>query len=182
MAAAAAVNPLTLQLGIATPETVYNMAFDTMRAAGLDGERYLHAPIPNSHLPRITAEEAIGAILHDDPPYGLPAEQGSWQEHFEQLQKFMTAKDELGRAYFAAVDTPETQQLFRVYMEKVAEAAAQERRQQQIAEASAQAPGGMPGRPGPPASGQADLSAPPVQGGELLDESLPSAGGGANTG
>lgn len=183
MASAAVINPLAIQLGIVTPEKVYNMEFDILRSLGLDGDRYLEAPIPNSHLPRIMAEEAIGSILHEDLPYGLPAEQGGWQEHLEKLIAFETEKDELGRRLFAVVDSPQMQQLFQAWKQRAGEAAAQERREEQLAQAAEQGLGGGPsGRPGPQGSGAVDTSPPQVQGSEIIDESLPGAGGGANTG
>jgi hypothetical protein len=177
-AASAVINPIAIQLGITTPKDVYNLTFDVLRAAGLDSERYTTPPIPDAHLPRIFAEEAISAILMERAPYGVPAEQGGWGEHFAKLQEFINDKE--GR--FAVVDTPQALQIFRTYLEKAAEEAARERKQLALAQAAAQSQAGPPGRPGPPGTGAVNTAPPRVQGGEILDESLPSAGGGANTG
>jgi hypothetical protein len=171
------IQPLAIQLGIATPEKVYNLLFDALRSVGLDSERYVAPPIPDSHLPRIFAEEAISSIIMETEPYGVPAEPGGYNEHFGKLREFV--EDSEGRF---GVLTPRGIELFRVYMQNVAEAAEQERRQAELAQAAAQGPGGPPGRPGPPGSGPANLEQPRVQDGEILDESLPGAGGGANTG
>jgi hypothetical protein len=175
-AAGAVIHPLAIQMGITTPEDVYNLTFDMLRAAGLDSDRYTSPPIPDAHLPRIMAEEAISAILDETAPYGVPAEQGGWNEHLARLQEFMNDKE--GR--FAVVDSPRAQQLFRVYLEKVAESAARERQQAALATAAGEPIGGSPGRPGPQGFGVVDQGNPPVQPGELFDESLPSAGGGGN--
>jgi hypothetical protein len=43
------IQPLAIQLGIATPEKVYNLLFDALRSVGLDSERYVAPPIPDSH-------------------------------------------------------------------------------------------------------------------------------------
>jgi hypothetical protein len=169
------LQPLAVQLGIATPEKVYNMLFDALRALGLEGDRYVHPPVPDAHLPRIFAEEAITAILMETEPFGVPAEQGGANEHMAKLQEFINDKE--GRF---GVATPRGLEIFRVYMEQIAERAARERKQAELAQAAAQGPGGLPGRPGPPGAGAVDQSTPAVQGGELIDESLPSAGGGAN--
>lgn len=175
MALGVVLQPLALQMGIATPEKVYNLIFDAVRALGLEGDRYVNAPIPDAHLPRIQAEEAIGAIIMETEPYGVPAEQGGWNEHFGKLQEFIEDKE--GRF---GVLSPRAVEMFRVYLEMVAERAAQERKQAELVEAAAQGPGGPLGRPGPPGAGAVDTGAPPVQGGEIMDESLPSAGGGGN--
>ena len=56
----------------------------------------------------------------------------------------------------------------------------EEQQRQALMEAAGQQ-GGAQGAPGRPANGVENPNQqPPIQGGELLDETLPSAGGGAN--
>ncbi|KPK68172.1 hypothetical protein AMJ82_08910 [candidate division TA06 bacterium SM23_40] len=174
-ASAAVLNPVAIQLGITRPEDVYNLIYDILRALGLDSDQYTSPPIPEAHLLRIFAEEAISAILLETAPYGVPAEQGGWNEHLLRLREFMN--DDVR---FAVVDTPKAQQLFRAYMEKVSEEAAREREKAQLAAAAAGTSPGPPGRSGPPAEARPNLATPRVQPGELIEEALPSAGGGAN--
>jgi hypothetical protein len=84
---------------------------------------------------------------------------------------------------FGMLTEPQTR-IFAEYIREVAEKAAMEQQQMQQQAAAAafagQQGGGAPGRPAeglPPSNAQ-----PMVQSGELLDETLPSAGGGANGG
>lgn len=175
MALGLVVQPLAIQMGIVTPPKVYNLLFDALRALGLDGDMYLDAPMPDAHLPRIFAEEAISAIIMEREPYGVPAEPGGAAEHLAKLQEFINDPSDK-----VAVLTERGIQLFRAYLEMVAQRAADERKQQALAAAAAQFQGGPPGRPGPQGAGLVDQSNPLLQGGELIDESLPSAGGGAN--
>jgi hypothetical protein len=175
MALGVVVQPLAIQMGIATPDKVYNLLFDALRALGLDGDRYVNPPMPDAHLPRIQAEEAISAIIMDTEPYGIPAEQGGAEEHLAKLQEFVNDRE--GKF---GVLTERGVAIFRAYLEMVAERAAQERRQAALMAAAAQFQGGPPGRPGPQGSGAVDQGTPPLQPNELIDESLPTAGGGAN--
>jgi hypothetical protein len=175
MAFSVAVQPLTVEMGILTPDKMYNLVFDSMRAFGLEGDRYATAPMPEAHLPRIFAEEAISAIIMDTEPYGVPAEQGGAEEHFAKLQEFVNDPD--GKF---GVLTERGVAIFRVYMERIAERAQQERKQAALMAAAAQFQGGGQGRPGPQGSGVVDQGNPQVQPNEVIDESLPSAGGGGS--
>jgi len=69
-------------------------------------------------------------------------------------------------------------QMFQEYMMKVRELAMREMQQQMMAQLAGQMASGMP-VPAPGGAGKAapNLSNPPVNGGEMIDESLPSARG-----
>jgi hypothetical protein len=166
--------PLMIQLGMAKPDGMYRLARDYIRARGPDPDKYLSPPTPGAMEPPINAEEAIMLIMQGAMPKGSPME--GTAEHFEKLTVFMQS-DEFG--YMDEAYAP----LFRAYLEQVRVLMAQEQTQQALL-AAAQQMGdsmGTPGLPGPAGSGAVDTSAPPVQGGELVDETLPGAGGGGNT-
>ena len=99
------------------------------------------------------------------------------QAHFQRLQEFSQA-DEFGYL------SPEVVPLFRAYLQQVAELMAQEQAAMALQQAAQQFGEGMqrPGMPGPEGAGMppGGQAMPPVQGAELLDETLPAAGGGAN--
>lgn len=170
------VNPLAIQLGIIKPDGIYRLERDYGRSMGQDPDKYLSPPTPGAQEPPINAEEAILELNSGQMPKGTPME--GTEEHFEKLQAFVNS-DEFG--HFERQFVP----LFRAYLQKVAEGMAQERAQAALAQAAQQFGQGMqrPGIPGPTGSPMpGDQGPTPVQGGELLDESLPGAGGGANQG
>jgi len=126
--------------------------------------------------PPISVEDAILMIMDGALPQGSPME--GTQAHFQKLQEFAQS-DEFG--YLA----PEHVPLFRAYLEQVAQLLMAEQQAAQLGAAAQQFGEGMqrPGMPGPEGSAQPGAQAmPPVQGAELLDETLPGAGGGANPG
>ena len=173
---AAYINPLAIQLGIIKPDGIYRLLRDYGRSKGPDPDKYLSPPTPGAMEPPISSEEAILAIMDGNLPAGAPMEGA--EQHFQKLQEFSQSA-EFG--YLA----PEHVPLFRAYLQRLAEALAQERSAAALAAASQQFGEGMrrPGLPGPEGAPQPGAQAmPPVQGAELLDESLPNAGGGANQG
>lgn len=97
-------------------------------------------------------------------------------EHFEKLSEFMQS-DEFG--YLGQEHVP----LFRAYIQQVAQAMAQEQSQAALLKAAGQfGGGGQGGQPGPVPGPQMPQNQAMLQNGELADESLPGAGGGANQG
>jgi len=165
------VNPLLIQLGITTPDTIYRLARDWGRAHGQKPEQYLNKPSPEAMLAPILAEEAISEIMAGELPEGLPMEGA--QAHLDKLMTFMQSPQ------FGFLDHPDKVALFRTYLRKVSERVRLEKL------ASAAGPGGMNSRGASQtgAPGQPPMLGPPqVQPNELLDETMPTAGGGANTG
>jgi hypothetical protein len=122
--------------------------------------------------PRIFAEEAIAAIMRNEIPNGEPGEGAT--QHLEKIQKHLEG-DNLGLL------TPPQVEILKVYLQEVTEKAALEQKQQALAQAAqnfGQPPQGGNGT----APGQDATLNAPLQPNELIDESLPGAGGGANTG
>lgn len=169
------VTPLAIQLGISKPDGVYRLFRDAGKAVGQDPDKYLTPPTPGAMQPPMSAEDAILFVMDGIMPKGAPME--GTQEHLEKLQAFMQS-DEFG--YLGQEHIP----LFRAYLEQVAQQFAQEQAQQTLLKAASQLQqgqgGGMPGPQAAPQQGAQNM--PPVNGNELVDESLPGAGGGANNG
>ena len=170
------ITELSLQLGIIDGEGIYELMRKFGFAWGFDPDSVLKAPSPDSMKTRMFAEEVISSIMDGEIPDGRPAEPGGWIAHLEVLQGF------LGDEKFGFF-SPGQVDVFKAYFQKAAEQASIQ--QQQMAQQAAagqfgQPMGGQPGRPaGPPENPQGN---PPIESGELLDETLPGAGGGANPG
>jgi hypothetical protein len=168
------INEFTVNMGIVDADSIYRMVRDKARALGVDPDNYFKPPNPDSLLPKIQAEEAISQILDGQIPYGIPAEGA--EVHLGKLAEFMKS-DELGFLNQEQVG------ILDVYIKQVGEQAKLEQQQQAAAQQAQQgfADQGQAGAGG--GGGQPDLDQPQLAGGgELLDESLPSAGGGGNTG
>ena len=166
------VSDLALQLGIIDGAGIYRLLREVGLAYGQDPDQYIKEPIPGAMKPRIFAPEAIAAIMGNGIPDGEPGEGAA--QHLENLQEFM-GSDEFGLL------TPPQVEIFKVYIQEVAEKAALEQKQQALAQAAqdfGQPPSGGNGT----APGQDATLNAPLQPNELIDESLPGAGGGANTG
>ena len=166
------ISDLALQLGIIDGPGIYRLLREFGLAHGQDPDQFIKEPAPGAMKQRIFAEEAISVILNGQIPDGEPGEGAI--AHLQKLQEFMS-DDKFGLL------TPPQVEIFRGYVQEVAEKAALE--QQQLALAQAAQNFGQPAG-GQPNGGQpqdATLNAP-VQPNELIDETLPGAGGGANTG
>jgi len=170
------VTELAIQLGIADADGIFRWMRDLGRSWGLDPDQWMKPPSEESRKPKIFAEDAISAILGNTVPTGVAAEAGGAAEHAQKLQEFV-ALDEFG-----LFDEPQLE-VFQAYLAQVMEQAAEQQRQAQLFEAArafGQATGQQAG-PGRPPEGveMPESGAPPVSGpGELIDKSLPGAGGG----
>jgi hypothetical protein len=180
------INAMTVQLGIVRPENIYNMLRDEALAYGVNPAEkgYLSEPIQGFGKRAIFAEEAMLMILDGQMPDGRPAEPGGWAEHAQKLEEIEAQLTD------PKVDTgeisPETAQMFQQYRMQVAEQMQVEAQQQammQNAQAFAQAQGGGQGGQGgrPAENAPPDPNQNPQLSGptEMLDETLPTAGGGA---
>jgi len=169
------ISELALQLGISNPDTIYRQMRDFGRLLGLDADSYLNEPAPGAGLPQLSAEEVIQLILNEtQPPPSRPMEPA--QEHLDKLQAFIDDDSQFGRIELstAAVD------LLAKHMQFIQGLIQQEAERAQLLQAAEQF--GTPqggGTSGPQGSGPGDLSNPPINN-ELLDETLPGAGGGGN--
>jgi len=174
------ISEIALQTGVVTPDDIYRMFHDLANAHGQDADRYLTAPSPRIKGPQLLAEEAITLILRDQLPVGEPLEDGGYREHLESLSKV------LGMLQKAEVIlTPGQQQLLNAYGSTVKQGAEREAQEQQSQQAAAKFQQGGQGQPGAPVTNpQAPNNQPPPISGanELIDETLPGAGGGANQG
>jgi hypothetical protein len=187
------VSAIAIQLGITQPEGFYRMVRDHAKAWGADPDQYYTEPAPGAMKRRIFAEEAVSTIIDGGIPDGMPAEGGGAAEHLQKLMAFMDPNQDLiaGKEVdfdeFGLLDAPEKIAVFTQYTKDVAELAAQQQREAALSSAAAQfgQPGAQPAGPGgrPPEGPPQDPNEPVMQGpGELSDESLPGAGGGANPG
>ncbi len=163
------MNPLTVQMGLMGKDEMYRLLRDYGRSRGQDPaeKKYLKAPTPESMEPPILYEEAIHSILLGDPPRGTPAEGA--QRHMQKLMTFMQSE-------FGYFTSPEQLKMFQDWFLKVRQLAVQEVQQQQMLQAMQQFSQNQGAPPGAAKPAQ-DLSNPPVQGNELIDETLPSARG-----
>lgn len=169
------VNPLMIQLGIIQPDGIYRLQREYGKSLGGDPDKYLSPPTPESDEPRIMAEEAIGTAMNGRAPQGIPMEPAA--EHLQKLIAF-TQSEDFGLMPQVGV------QLLTAWAEQVRARAIQEQQRQQLLAAAEQfgqqGQQGVGGRP-PEQIGAPEGGAPPVSsGGELIDEALPGAGGGAN--
>jgi hypothetical protein len=179
-----AFTPLGFQTGIANPDTLYKVLRDLYAASGLDPDKYLSRPSPDSNRPRLTAQDVFADLMDDEIPNGIPLE--SAIEHLQALAEIemrpikVVGPDEVEVITEAiGLLSPESAQVLAQWKAQVAERAKQEMAlQAQMAAAE----GGQLGPPGtgpgrPPESIQDPGGNPPVQGTELLDEALPTARG-----
>jgi hypothetical protein len=170
------ITPLDLQFGTSTPDTIYRLKSDWLKAQGLRPEHYLQKPSPTASNPPIFASEALSAIMHDQVPAGPPAE-GDFDTHLAGFQAALGLVDEAG---VKLVDTLSDQQKQKValYAQQVmaqkfaaeqqaaAMAAAQQFQDQQGNRQLGGAPGGGGKKP----------ETPMVNKNEVQDETLPSSG------
>lgn len=176
------INPLLFQLGIVTADNVYNLCHDSIKAKGQDPTKYITAPTndPFGNTEKITAEDAIMTIMGGYFPYGSPLE--PIEEHLGKIQEFVKDAEKIDTLTKAQVE------MLAQYTAQVIQKMQMQMQQQQLmanAAAMQQQVGGQQGgKPGPPGEGAPPNMGPggnpPVQGQEMLDESLPGAGGGAN--
>lgn len=177
------INPLTIQTGVINADGIYRLLTDFGKAWGQDPQQYLTPPSPDSDMPRILAEEAIVAIMGGNKPVGVALEPGGSLEHLQKLLAFMES-DDFGRI------PEEHTALFAEYLLEVRERAImeQQRMQQQMmlmqaaSQFNAQGGGNPVGRPAETPPQQPGGPAAVSGANELMDESLPGAGGGANPG
>jgi hypothetical protein len=164
------MNPVNVQLGLLTPDNAYRIQRDFGKARGVDPaeKQYLTPPSPTSNEPPIFYEEVIHSILLGNPPNGTPAEGA--QVHLQKLMEFMQS-DEIG--YF---QNPFQLKLFEAWMMKVKQLAIEEVKKQQLAQAM-QSFSQTQGSPSGVSKPAPDMSNPPVQNNEVIDETLPSAKG-----
>jgi hypothetical protein len=167
------VSQLNLQLGIIDAAGAYRMQRDLGKAYGQDPDKYIKPPTPGAETPKVFYEEAMTSLLNGQMPTGEPAEGA--QAHLQKLAAFV-GSDEFGHL------DPMHVQLFKQYLTLVQQKAAQEQQQAQLMQAVQQFQQGQPPGQQPQGAPPGPQAQAPVQGNELMDETLPTAGGGANGG
>lgn len=171
---ASMMSPLFFSLNLIDKEKVYNWAHDLYKSAKLDPTRYLLDPVPDFDLPKLMAEEVITEIMSGNLPDVQPVEPP--EVHLQKLIQFAQS-DQMGLL------DPDKVALLRAYMQRIREMIVQARQQQAIADGMAKLQAAMQGGGGPPGAAPAGIGIgtnAPQNNNELFDESLPSAGGGAN--
>lgn len=166
------VNPLALQIGMIDESGIYRLFRDFGKAQGQDPDRYLTEPEPGAMREKITAEDAIAQILNSQIPDGEPLE--GPVAHMQTLQSFVKTT-EFGHF------SPNQVELFKQYLQIVQQKVQEFQQRQQLLQAAQQfGQGQNQGSPGRPPEQSPNMQQAPVSGGELIDESLPTAGGGGS--
>jgi len=106
--AAMVISPLAVQAGLVTEQEIYTLMRDKAKAMDLDPDKYVVRP-PNFG-PKLTAEEAIGAIIEGKALVGTTLEPP--EEHLGKLQVFMQSEQ------FGLLD-PANVPLFKAWAERV---------------------------------------------------------------
>ena len=168
------VSELALTLGIIQPDGIYRLMRDFGKSLGPDPDKYLSPPTPTALVPNVFAAEAIAMMMDGQVPQGAPAEGA--EAHLQALLQFSQSDE------FGFMPTQHVATVFKPYVERIAQAAQMEKQRAALMQAAQQfGPRvAQPGKSGPTAGPQAQGGQPMVQGAELVDESLPGAGGGAN--
>jgi len=180
------VNPMLLMMGIVTPQHVYNALKEVIRAKGQAPQKYIQPPqgIVDDGRPLFSAEDAINAACIGQMPYGKAME--PLDQHLAKITQFMALVQE-----HPEIISPQGARILGVYFGQVsAELQQMQQQQQMMAQAAAMQQqlqdGQGDGKPGPKGETNPGAQGPagnaPIQGRELMDESLPGAGGGANRG
>ena len=170
----AVVNPLTMQAGIVSPLQIYNWAYDYIKSQGQDPTRYIKEPQPGADQPMLNAREVMASIANGELPDAYPAEGAQ-----AQLQVLAELEDDPLFALF----NERQQALYAEYKRRIGKLAQQEAQAQQMQQAAQQFQQGMGGGSGQaPSGGAAPQGQAPVENNELMDEQMPSAGGGAAAG
>lgn len=162
------VSPVAIQAGVSNPATIYRLFHDIGKSFGQEGGRYLQNPVG---MDFISAEEAIADVMDDRAPHGAPLE--GPVVHLQKLQAY-SQSPELGFLSVNQVD------LLQQWMQVVMGMLQQMQETQALADASGQSRMGQGGTPGPEPTAAPDMSQTQLGPNELLNESLPGAGGGAN--
>lgn len=171
----ALLSPIAVQTGIVNPDKIYALFRDMGKSLGLQPDNYLNPPSPEASLPPISAEDVITSIMAGTQPYGKPAE--PMEEHIQKLGQFYNDDT------YGMLTQPQTK-VFESWVMQVVQRYQQQQQQQALAQAAAayqaQAQQGQTNANGGGGGGDPTAGNPPVSSGnELMDESLPTAGGGA---
>lgn len=168
------LSPVGVQTGIVGPDGIYNLFRDLGRSLGLSPDKYLKPPSPESNLPPISAEDAVTQIMAGQAPVGKPIEGA--QVHLEKLGAFYQS-DDFGQLDDKQVDA------FGQYILQIVQRVQQEQQQQMLQQAMQQyqqqmSGGGPGGAPTQNVPEDPNAQVPVSSGAEMMDETMPTAGGG----
>jgi hypothetical protein len=172
------VNPLALQLGRHQQKSLQS-AGRLRRRQGPAAEPLCHAPKAQADQPRILAEEAITEIMRNQLPIGEPLEAGGVQEHHGKSPHRVHGKQRV-RASEAASggSVPPISGAGREGWSP--RKSSSKRFCSTPAHSRPEMPTSRPGRACPADAASARSARAGKRPGELQDERLPGAGGGAN--
>ncbi len=169
------ITPYAIQTGITSIDGAYRLLRDFGKAHGQTPDRYIQEPVPGARKQPIFMEGAIQMIMSNFAPDGTPGEAGGAIEHLQKLDAFSSGDD------FGLL-TPGQVGLFQGWLRLVQELARGQAEAEQLQQAAGQFQQGRQGGPvgAPPQGAPPDANAPQTAGpNELIDETLPGAGGGA---
>jgi len=167
--AALYIQPVAIQLGLTTPDTIYRLYRDLGKAQGQDPDQYLQEPSRGARKPRKFAEEAISTIMAGQLPDVLPIEGA--QEHMNKLIEFANSNELFGQLDDAHA------KLFNGYMTRVRDLVVEEQQTLQLVEAAARQ---QPQEQGQPAEAP-NLNEPNLQENQPIDRSVQGANGQGTT-
>jgi hypothetical protein len=164
------VSPLMMQLGIVTPEEIYNMASDFLKAhKKSDIHRFIKKPQAlEVGGPRITAEEAISMVMNGDMPEGTNTVE-PLDQHLQKLIQFVTQGKIVTDGPFAAVNQfgllpPQSVLLLKAYIRKLQGILQQQQQQQAVQQAAMQFQQQMGQQAGGGGQGVPSMGTPPEVG------------------
>lgn len=167
------INPLTLQLGVVTPQQVHNLLTDFIKLLQQEPTRYLVPPQPGQPKINLSAAEAINMIMSGRMPMNVNPIEGH-QEHMKTIYQWAQQEE-------SQLLSAHTQGMINAYLTFMRADMQKAQQQQQLMQNAQQFSQMMTpqGRPGPQGSGGTPNTGvsgnPPVQPNELINESLPGA-------
>jgi hypothetical protein len=159
------MNPLAIQLGISTPDTMYRLTKKFVEAWGQDASQLgLNPPTEFSDEQMIMAEEALVSIFNNIMPTGRPME--GFQGHMQKLQSFAQSEN-------VVLLEPAQIKIFSSYMSQIEIGAQNEAHKEALMQQAQQLQmqlgqqGGSGGQAAAP-----DMSTPPLNQNENIDRSM----------
>jgi len=149
----ALVSPLLLQMGIITPEQIYNIVVDFLKAhKHQDVQRFVQKPPTLLAGPKITAEQALTMLAQGEMPTGTqPAE--PLEQHMAIIQEYMQS------IRFGAFP-PQNVVLLKAYIAQIQMLMTQQLQMQQLLQAA----GGFQQQMGQAGGGQLGIGTEPLPG------------------
>ena len=168
--AAMCVSPIAIQLGIVTPDEIYRILRKSVQSQDQDPDEFLKRPMSALMGPKMTAEDAITAILDHKAPVGQPIEQP--QMHLEKIIEFIRSPDA------KILDPLQSSLLAQYYQQVMQMVQIQMQQQMMMAQAAGGGQQGQGGKEGP-GGAPSDMTPPGPESqtkvgmNEQMDGSLP---------